>query len=309
MPAAYTVAHSNKNECAAFLQANGRTVSQCQPLARCTAGGTGTSIVAFADVDLFGDGITGAHGGSGLSAYGGCIRVGELRPGQTGMRHAVKMNVPSPQVLYNCAVIGDCFRWPAIKADSGAVGDYGSANPSPIFAMRMGALLAIPVSTDITALGLQSDPGRQLAWTLQNYGAYIVDSTGGPAYALSAENGPAGSVRAQFLADWGYPLEGRINDHTPWTNDVQKLVVALYVVDNNTSTSIGGGGTPRQPLAPEISPVDVVLTVGPTTAGTAAGPVSGNGTGTGTARDDGKSAGLLSTDGTNAGATTLSRRT
>jgi hypothetical protein len=36
--------------------------------------------------------------------------------------------------------------------------------------------------------------------------------------------------------------------------DIQKLVKALYVVNNNTATTIGGGGVPRQPLAPAIAP-------------------------------------------------------
>ena len=37
-----------------------------------------------------------------------------------------------------------------------------------------GALLALPPGTDIAALGLRTEPGRMIAWTLQNYGAYIV---------------------------------------------------------------------------------------------------------------------------------------
>jgi hypothetical protein len=117
----------------------------------------------------------------------------------------------------------------------------------------MGALLAIPTSVNINALGLESDPGKQLAWTLQNYGIYIVDSTGGPAYAFSAENGPDGNMRTQFQTDYGYPLEQRINSNTAWSRDVQRLITALSVVNNNTPTSIGGGGTPLQPLAPPIA--------------------------------------------------------
>ncbi|MFC3109201.1 hypothetical protein ACFOFO_14720, partial [Undibacterium arcticum] len=101
-------------------------------------------------------------------------------------------------------------------------------------------------------LGLETEPGKQLAWTLQNYGAYIVDSTGGPAFALNAENGPDGSLRTQFKADWGFDLEQRVQGATPWVRDMQRLVQALYVVNNNSPTSIGGGGTPRQPLAPSL---------------------------------------------------------
>jgi hypothetical protein len=254
IPSNYLVPHDNTNSAAVFLMPDGRTIIQTQPLARCTAGGPGTSVIKFNPVDLYGDGILGAHGGSKLSAIGGSIRVGELRPGGQAPLHALKLNVDSQRVLYNCKTDAECFRWPATAADSGAVGDYGSRNPAPNPAMKMGALLAIPASVTIASLGLESDPGKQVAWTLQNYGVYIVDSTGGPAYAFSAENGPDGSMRTQFKADYGYDLEQRINNNTAWSRDIQRLMTALYVVNNNTATSIGGGGTPLQPLAPPIAP-------------------------------------------------------
>jgi hypothetical protein len=254
IPANYLVPNDNTNSGSAFLLADGRTIVQSQPFTRCTAGGSATGIIKFANVDLYGDGILGAHGGSRLSAIGGSIRVGELRPGQQGPKHALKLNVDAPRALYKCTTAANCFRWPAATADSGAVGDYGTATNNQNTAMKMGALLAIPASVNITAMGLESDPGKQLAWTLQNYGMYIVDATGGPAYALSAENGPDGSKRTEFQSDYGYALEQRINDNTAWSRDVQRLMTALSVVNNNSATSIGGGGTPRQPLAPAIVP-------------------------------------------------------
>lgn len=251
VPATYTVPNSNKNECAAFLLADGRTITQVQPLALCTAGGNGTSIVAYPNVDLYGPGITGAHGGSGLSVVGGSIRLGELRPGQTGMRHTVKIDVDDTTVLAPQTLLANTFRWPADRSDSGALASYGSANPGQYSGMRMGALMAIPQTVNLATLGLVSAPGLQLAWTLQNYGAYIVDSCGAQ-YEICAEDGPAGSKNAEFLADWGYPLDDRIASNTPWTNDFQKCMTALWLVDNNTSGNVGGGGTPLQPLAPAI---------------------------------------------------------
>lgn len=254
------------NDSAAFLLADGRTISQCQPLAICTAGGNGTSIIAFANVDLYGTGITGAHGGSGLSAFGGSIRVGELRPGQTGMRHALKIEVDAGYVLAQQTSQANCFRWPATNADSDALTAYGQFNATMYSGMKSGALMAIPASVSLSSLGLSSStgPGMQLAWTLQNYGAYIVDTGGesspvspgstGAGYAICAENGPNGSVRTQFQSDWGMSLFGRCNDNTNWTNDFQKCMEALQLVDNNSATSIGGGGTPLQPLAPPIFP-------------------------------------------------------
>jgi len=254
IPNDYVVPSDNTNSGAAFLLADGRTIVQTQPFARCTAGAAATSVIKFANVDLYGDGIIGAHGGSRLSSVGGSIRIGELRPGQQGPKHALKLNVDSPRILYNCHTASECYRWPASTADSGAVGDYGSSNPAPNLALKMGALLALPASVNLDSLGLESAPGKQIAWTLQNYGAYIVDSTGGAAYAFSAEHGPDGTLRNQFQADYGIPLEQRINDQTAWSRDVQRLMVALAIVDNNSASSVGGGGTPRQALAPEVKP-------------------------------------------------------
>jgi hypothetical protein len=209
-------------------------------------------MVTFPSVDIYGDGIKGAHGGSGLSAVGGSLRVGELRPGQQGPRHAIKVNVYAAQALYKCTTASSCYRWPATNADGYAVGHYGTVSNNSNTAMKMGALLAIPASVNIGSMSLETEPGRQLAWTLQNYGAYIVDDTWGSAFVFNAENGPDGSLRTQFQADYGTPLEIWSAGSTAWSRDVQRLIVALYVVNNNSATSIGGGGTPRQPLAPAI---------------------------------------------------------
>ncbi|HEX8226742.1 MAG TPA: hypothetical protein VF572_02630 [Candidatus Saccharimonadales bacterium] len=254
IPSTYTIPNTRDNNGAAILRPDGRTIAQMQPFTRCTSGGVATSLLTFPDVDIYGDGVSGAHGGSRMSALGGAIRMGELRPGQIGMRHSLKVNVDSERALYNCGTHNDCFRWPSLTADSGATSSYGSANNNQNTAMKMGALLAIPASVDINSLGLLSDPGRQIAWTMQNYGAYIVDSTGGPGFAIEAEVGPDGSVRQQFQNDYGMPLEQRVNSATSWSKDIQKIVTALRVVNNNSPTSIGGGGTPRQPLAAPIAP-------------------------------------------------------
>jgi hypothetical protein len=256
LPPDFVVSNSKANNAAALLAADGRTILQTQPLTRCEAGGPATSMVNFPAVDLFGDGMGGAHGGSGLSSIGGSIRSGELRPGSIGPRHALKVNVYARQVLFPCTVKADCFRWPANRADSYAVGAYGLRrndamnDPTKGSAMRMGALLAIPPSTTIDSLQLETEPGRQLAWTLQNYGAYIVDDTFSPGFALNVEAGPGGTLRAQFRSDWGYEIEQRVRDNSPWVRDMQRLVQALYVIDNNAPDRIGGGGTPRQPIAP-----------------------------------------------------------
>ncbi len=251
-PDSFIVANSRYNNGAVILEADGRTLSQSQPLTRCTYGSVATALLTFAPTDLYGNGITGAHGGSYMSVLGGTIRVGELRPGGQAPRHALKIDVDTRDVLAPCAVRADCFRWPAQTSDIDAVGYYGSINPNAPKGMKMGALLAIPPTRDITRMGLETEPGRQLAWTLQNYGMYIVDTVGGPGYTFAVEEGSEGSVAAQFQRDYGHPMEQRVRDNTPWTRDFQRLLTALWLVDNNSPTSIGGGGTPRQPLAPPL---------------------------------------------------------
>lgn len=255
IPRNYVIPHSLRNSAAVFLMPDGRTLVQSQPVARCTAGGAGTAYVKFANVDLYGNGTTGAHGGSGLSAIGGSIRLGELRPGSsTGPRHALKVNVYAREALYRCASRPACSRWPAITSDSYALGWYGSVGNNQNSAMKMGALLAIPGSRSILALGLETMPARQLAWTLQNYGAYIVDDTYAPGFDFSAEEGPHGAKKDEFKRDWGFDMAQKAQNDTPWVRDIQRLMQALHVVDNNSEAYMGGGGMPRQPLAPEISP-------------------------------------------------------
>jgi hypothetical protein len=45
------------------------------------------------EIDVLGDGMYGAHGGSGLSAMGGSIRKGELLPATGAIAHALKVEL------------------------------------------------------------------------------------------------------------------------------------------------------------------------------------------------------------------------
>jgi hypothetical protein len=253
IPDSYTVPNGRANNGTAILSADGVTVMQIQPFTRCATGSYATAMATAHPVDIRGPGITGTHGGSGLSAIGGTLRLGELRPGQQGPRHALKIEVFSAQYLYQARNRSECARWPAINCDYNAVGHYGTWGPGNFnWAMMQGALLAIPAWVDLASLRLETEPARQLAWTLQNYGAYIVDDTTVPGYDIALETGPAGSKEAEFRADWGFPFTQKAGQNTPWVRDFKRLVVALQVVDNNGPASIGGGGQPRQPLAPPI---------------------------------------------------------
>ena len=290
VPSNYIVPNGGGNNSSAFLKPDWRTLIQTQPFTRCVAGGPGTTLTApsqFPPADLYADGIRGSHGGSGLSAIGGSLRVGELRPTSQGPRHVLKVSFDSAQVLFNCQpprTPADCFRWPANTADdwapSSPVG-YGTDNPTnrdnP--AMKMGALLAIPASVNLATLGLETTPAMQLAWTLQNYGAYIDDSSGIPSFVIGGEmDGPDGSsLQQQFQSDWGFPIMQFAGDNTSWSRDMQRLMAGLRVVDNNSPSSIGGGGTPRQPLAPPLA-----VTRSEESAATTTGSWTAFGSGTGT---------------------------
>ena len=105
---------------------------------------------------------------------------------------------------------------------------------------------------------METVPGMQLAWTLQKYGAYIVDDTWGPAFGFCGEKSNSGDLDTQFLADYGFNLIDRVIYNTPWMRDNQRLCVALRVVSNNSALTIGGGPTNDtiNRLAPMACPFD-----------------------------------------------------
>lgn len=256
MPRSYTVDTSTHNEGASWLMPDGRTINQSGPLARCESGGYATSIDTSEPIDIYGDGISRSLGGSGLSGVVGALRRGEMRPTTdgTGVRHALRVNVDTDRQIAACDTDAACYRWPASSADRDAVSAYGRRGTDAPAAMRLGALLAIAPTVDVGALGLQTEPGRQLAWTLQNYGAYVADSTACACFAIVTEKGPDGDFASQFEKDYGFDFAARVADDTPWTRDLQKVQGVLSVVDNNAPSSVGGGGFPLQPAAAPIAP-------------------------------------------------------
>ena len=252
IPANFIVGDEWQNFATAILAADRRTIYQTQPFAHCSATAPASSRLHSRTVDIYGDGIWGAHGGSDLSSVGGTLRIGELRPGGPRIRHALKINLDGKANLFACGTTQkatDCYRWPAKHGDSTAFTNYGGS----VYALRMGALLALPASLDLSTLGLRTQPAKELAWTLQNYGGYVVDNTGQSRWDFAVERGPAGKFVDQFYADWGIHFDDD-DRTTDWAHDMSAIFLHLAVVDNNSPTSIGGGGTPRQPLAPPIAP-------------------------------------------------------
>ncbi|MEO8417057.1 MAG: hypothetical protein ABI472_25560 [Ginsengibacter sp.] len=227
----------------AVLMPDGRTIKQTQPFARCAAGGDATSEYVFKDQDIYGTGEAGAHGASGMSAIGGTVRLGELVPGGV-IRHALKIN------LYchtNVALNQDGtpgYRWPATSADGYAADSVN--NPTgyyngKISAMEIGALVAIPDKINIHALQFETPAAKILATAFQNFGAYIVDDTYYEVLAIETEFSPEGRMIDEFKKQWGFDFES--NKDTPWNRDINKILIALQVVNNNTAATIGGGNT------------------------------------------------------------------
>lgn len=252
VPTSFIQGSTNHNLASAVLLTDNRTLVNTQPFTRCTTGGVATSVVRYADSDLYGDGIVGAHGGSQLSSIGGTLRLGELRPGMQGPAHALKLVVNMAEA-HRPSSYNDAYRWPALAADA-QWNRYGTSKIGPV-GFKMGALLALHKDLNITALNLETEPARQIAWTLQNYGGYVVDDAYGGQFGICTETGPDGRFLNQFKSDYGYDFWARQNatgTQAAWTRDIQKLIKVLHIIDNNAAASIGGGGTPRQPLAPAL---------------------------------------------------------
>jgi len=244
------------NYSTAILMADGHTLVQGQPMARCTSGGTATMMWSQQNEDLLGTGNSGAHGGSMLSSLGGTIRIGELVPGGA-IRHAMKVNLYGAEdYFYDSVTHG--YRWPATTSDSGASGGYRGSTP----ALRMGSLLALPSSIDVNSLGLETEAAKIVAHAFQDYGGYTVDDAAWSVYALSTEYSPSGKVDTEFQSAWGFPISPAARD-VPWARDMDRIFGALNVVDNwNYATwlvasvsngALGAGlGAPRVPWAPDF---------------------------------------------------------
>ncbi len=178
-------------------------------------------------------------------------------PGSKGIRHALKVNIFGSRNLYYDN-ISKGYRWPALTADAAASGNYGKTRKTPVVQeCRMGALLALPAWLNLDSLNFETAPARMLADAFQNYGAYIVDDTGWDVYAIETEWSPDGRFIKEFEKQWGFAFI-TYNKNNPWARDMDKIFLNLHVVENNSVNSIGGGGIPRLPLAPDFIPSHIV---------------------------------------------------
>lgn len=222
-------ANGSWNSCAALLDQDNRSVWQGQPMTL-SAGGNPSWKYTFPStkVDLYGDGRAGIHGGSGLSAIGGSIRLGELTSSEP-LRHVLKMNTWGKRFLSQS---NNGYRWPAYRADS-YYNSGSNAYVGSIPEMRMGSLLAL--KPDVNLSSITEPKARKIAECLRDYGAYMVDDTAWDVHAFCVEKGV-----------W----PGK--DDTAFHSQLMQVITWLHVINNNSATSIGGGGTPRAPLAPTL---------------------------------------------------------
>ncbi len=226
------------NGSSAFLKPDGRTLVSFTTTTRCQQGGPLYSNW-FGQQDIYGDGIEGGHGGSGMSSIGGSIRPGELI-NNIPIRHALKIDIWGKWLHYNSSSPTPGHRWPAPLADANAPNQYQGSNP----ALVMGSLLAIPPNVTAQSLGLTSIAGQKIFQAMQDYGAYIVDDSGWDYNYLCVEQ----SAEVEYSTVTGHDLSG----DAALQADFTKIIANVKVVNNNGANSIGGGGSPRQPLPPPI---------------------------------------------------------
>lgn len=226
------------NNASAFLAPDGKTLDQFNVTARCTAGGPLYGY-RVPQQDIYGDGISGGHLGSGLSSIGGSIRTGELFDDEP-IHHALKLVIWGKWLYYDKDA-GSGHRWPACCNDAYAPTGYTGTNP----ALRMGSLLAIRPGVSEASVGLTSTQGRKLFHALQDYGGYVADDSGFDYNYLTVEHAAA----VEYQQRRGVIL----NDDSEFGADFDRLVALLGVVDDNGPDRVGGGGTRRQPPAPPIA--------------------------------------------------------
>lgn len=187
----------------------------------------------------WGNPTTGTPGGCTAASgswAGGIMRSWELStPGNARMKHCLRVGLDKPQ-LKQAATQAGTYQWPAITSD-GFWATYAGS-------IKMGSLLAIPKTVDITTLGLPNADALALAWTLQNFGCYVVDKSGSGsgAFTLYAEIGAPATIVNNIRAG------------------LATIRSQLRLVTNNTATTIGGktpSGTYPASLYPAPTPVAV----------------------------------------------------
>eukprot|EP00037_Helgoeca_nana_P006337 m.58457 g.58457 ORF g.58457 m.58457 type:complete len:772 (+) comp17225_c0_seq1:86-2401(+) len=274
LPANFTTPPGEGNNALAVLLSDNRTVVQTQPAYRCTPGSPLFSKWGNATdgcpqqfpntTDILGDGALGAHGGSGLSAIGGTVRLGELGPGGT-IQHAIKLEFFGDAWYWGATTLQPStqenggrtqYTWPATGSDDDSVSrghkppGYSGTSPHIV----PGALLALPPLV-ATQLLIKHPIALKIREALTSYGGYLVDSSSGYANKVSicmaqgVNEELQSAYNVSFAAPHGVTARGQGAD---LYGELVLLLQNLHAVVNNGPETIGGGGTPLVPLAPPL---------------------------------------------------------
>lgn len=202
-----------------------------------------------------GDGVKGgSHGGAYMTAFGGTIRLGEWVPGGE-IKHATKICVNTNKWCANQTTQNACFRWPALRADAGAVDGYGTEAWAGLpTGAKMGMLVTLPSSFNVEAL--QTEVAKILGRSIRDYGSYLVDGDAGlDVFMWAVEWSHEGRVKTEFESEWGIkgfhrPADGAMPAlQVDFLEDMRDIEEALCLVNDNASNNVGGAGTRRAPMA------------------------------------------------------------
>jgi hypothetical protein len=176
--------------------------------------------------DLFGSGVGWSWPRPrtiGGSAFAGLIRRGELT---FGIPHALALAV-NPKYLNATRGTGG-HVWPGVPIAPEVVAQFGREGN-----LAIGSLLVISPRTNSLDLGFgASGPAYEIARALQDYGAYVIQTTEAPLQIISA-------------ADAGLPPD--------IDAILARLIPHLRLVSNNSLRNVGGGGERSRPGAPPFS--------------------------------------------------------
>lgn len=184
--------------------------------------------------DLTGSGMPdeyNAPNDTGMSDYAGSLCAADFK----GPIRRVLGAVFDPSILAKTTT-GGAHVWPAVRTPRDLESRIGGLRSDGN--VHIGTLLAIPKDVDLATIGVgTSGPAYEIAKAFQDYGLYLKR----PLYGSSGSQlGMCGDLRtANLPPDFARQL-ARVAGH-------------LKVVVNNEPNSVGGGGAPGQPLAPEFT--------------------------------------------------------
>lgn len=200
--------------------------------------------------DLRGYGMGYGAIASGVSMSQGYVRRWEidaaLAGDHTAIRHALKLGLPNSKLLMGPI-------WPASHEDGDAAANYSGLNP-------MGTMMVVDRDTDIDALTYTGSTEAQrlqkaFAWTLQNFGGYVLIRAGNGPITLGVESTPPhldsslmNTVRTGLTSVVFPHLRIVANSH-----DVGPLNPDRTPVD---PSRIAGGGTHDESIRPLPLPPD-----------------------------------------------------